>query len=199
MGGNKPYSLDAIYVVDTTQKLRERDIVPVLVIGIYILTEKRHLFNACGCEFSNLLKDPCALPAAHIGYDAVAAKVVAAFYDRHICPDRAFYIVWFYKKRGVAAVLREIEVRCSFCSLLNGLGDFVNIGSTKREVDEGKPFKKMLLFELGDAPRYPQNGAIFLFHASEPAHAAVKFLFCLRADTAGIDDDHIGLLGITHA
>ena len=86
VGSHEADALQPLYLLHLLQKLRKGDgLVQILSIGIHVLAQQHDLHHAVRHQSLYLPDDfpglPAALPAPHVGHDAVAAEVVAAEHD----------------------------------------------------------------------------------------------------------------------
>ncbi len=86
VGGHETDAQKPFYLLDLLQKPGECDgLVQISAIGIHVLSQKHDFNHPVRHKIPYFLKDilrpPAPLPAPHIGYDAIAAEVVAAKHD----------------------------------------------------------------------------------------------------------------------
>ena len=88
MAGHKAHQEIAVQLGDHLQKIGKiHAAAQILAVGVHILTQEVNFLAAAGDQLpalsQNILRLPAALPAPHIGHDAVGAEVVTAVHDAH--------------------------------------------------------------------------------------------------------------------
>ena len=126
MGCHKTDPLNSVYLLHFLQKLRKgHGIVQVLSIGIYILTKEHDFHHSVRCQLLYFLNDffrpAAALPSSYIGYNTVAAEIIAAKHniDSRLKRKLAFHRQILY---DLVRILPYIHNHLRFSLLLSALG-----------------------------------------------------------------------------
>ena len=179
------------------------------VIGVHILPEKRQLTASRGDKTARFFHDAVHRPrkfrAAGVGHHTEGAELVAAFLHRE--EGRRTTRCMLARKLVELDFFRKIRVDGAFARCRIGAADKLGkavIGLwTDNNVNPGGAAGDFLAFSLGhtasdrngDAASLLVTGAVF--HHPQSAKFGEHLFRRLFADMAGVEDDHVGPLGIT--
>ena len=202
MACGKTQASDAA-VAHLAQKLGEtRGAVQVAAIGVHVLTEQGDLLDALPYQamhfFKDILEDAAALATAHVGHDAVGAKVVAAIGDGH--PGMEGVVALGRQVTGAHAVL--VGLGDSDAMSLASKGGGKQVGKTvdgvgaKDDVDVAQDVEELVAVALADAAAHSYNATLASLTRGNVAHGlhlTVQPRVGSLAHTAGKEDDNVGL------
>ena len=193
-------ALDAGHRVEQPQQLAEAAAIghgQVAAPGVDVLAEQRQLAHALGREALGLghehVRGARLLAAAHGRDDAVRAGRVAALRDLQPGLERPLAA-----HRQVAGELvegREVPSR-HVSPGLDELAEARDVAGAVGQVDERVQLEQLVLDRLRPAAADDDHlGRIAQLGRARVHQAGVEALVGLLADRAGVEDEHVGVLG----
>ena len=169
-----------------------------LAIGVDILPQQRDILVALCYQLLYLLHDPlrtaAALPAAHIGHNAVGTKIIAAVHDWYPSFDKAIPLRGKIL-RHTAVILPQIKNPLSLgkAALQQGWEKMRRMGA-KHQIHIGKAlfqfFDHMGLF-CHTSAQADQDGWPLRFELLEVADVAKNLVLSIFADGTGVKQNEV--------
>ena len=177
--------------------------VDVAAIGVDVLAKQAHLAHAVGAQAVDLghdvLEATAALASAHVGHDAVAAKVVAARHDGHPgVPGVLATARQVGREAGI--VLGDVGhdlPRATLERVGDELGQARESARAEHDIDVPHVLADAHAVALGDAAAHAHDApaAWGLGGAHHGRDLAIEVRVSLLAHAAGHEDDDVGLVG----
>ncbi len=205
MRGQEAQAVDPVYAVEAAQQIGEGGVVrQVYAVAIDDLTEQRNLANAAGRQCPDLgfdrLQRPAALNPTAEGDDAEGTRVRAAEDNRnvrcHLLPAPAFWQRPFAIQKVVALPDGRLKCRPAI-----GAPEVLDQRTRIRRRGEHIDVRESAL-QCG-IPLHSHQAAHQVDHhlgtarleRTQSRQPAVRLVLCALPDDAGVQDDHVGLLG----
>ena len=204
VGGGKANTLQPVHLVQRPDQLRQRPVRPIrarAVIGVHVLAQQGDFAHATLHQIARLGQDTLNragdLGPARIGHNAEGAELVAAFLHRQECRGGAFGLGAGFEMLEFV-FFREISVERLFSNARLGLhlGQAVIALWADDQIDHGLAAHDLLTLGLRDAARDADfQIGFFSFQPFEPAKLGINLFGSLFPDVAGVEKDHIRVIG----